>query len=161
MMGMYSDTYLAKVYSAGDVLLMPSAGEGFGVPTIEAQACGLPVIVTDATAQAELCGSGWRVRVDEDDRVYTLQNSEQFRVKPSAIVNALKLAYEARGDVSLREYAREFAMMYDADKVWREYMKPAIEAQVVEAQTARAGLAVEREARTRIRKQMRANSEGL
>ena len=46
---------LAGLYSMSDVLLAVSMGEGFGIPVIEAQACGTPVIVSDWTAQPELC----------------------------------------------------------------------------------------------------------
>jgi D-inositol-3-phosphate glycosyltransferase len=35
---------LAEVYSAADVLLMPSHSESFGLVALEAQACGLPVV---------------------------------------------------------------------------------------------------------------------
>jgi glycosyltransferase involved in cell wall biosynthesis len=52
---------VAKLYSASDVLLMTSRGEGFGIPTIESQACATPVIVSNWTAQPELCGVGWKV----------------------------------------------------------------------------------------------------
>ncbi len=52
---------VADVYRAADVLSNCSYGEGFGIPIVEAQACGTPVIVTDATAMSELCGSGWKV----------------------------------------------------------------------------------------------------
>jgi glycosyltransferase involved in cell wall biosynthesis len=50
---------MAATYSAMDVLLAPSHGEGFCVPLIEAQACGTPVIATDFSAQPELVGAGW------------------------------------------------------------------------------------------------------
>jgi glycosyltransferase involved in cell wall biosynthesis len=57
----FSTEMMAAAYSSMDVLLCPSHGEGFGVPMIEAQACGTPVIASNATAQAELVGPGWLV----------------------------------------------------------------------------------------------------
>lgn len=127
LMNQYAPSALNILYNAADVLLSPSRGEGFGVPVIEAQASGCPVIVTDFTAQRELCGAGWRLEVDEfDDLEYTLQGSEQARVKPSLIYQGLVAALEARGDAALRENARIFAMQYDSNHVWEKYMKPAI-----------------------------------
>lgn len=41
-------------------------GEGFGIPIIEAQAAGCPVIVTDCTAMTELCLSGWLIEKGTD-----------------------------------------------------------------------------------------------
>ena len=60
---------MASLYCAFDVLLNPSYGEGFGVPIVEAQACGTPVIVTDWTSMTELCGAGWLVGGDIWDDV--------------------------------------------------------------------------------------------
>src|SRR5262249_15363938 len=39
-----SEELMSRFYSAFDVLLCPSMGEGFGVPILEAQACGTPVV---------------------------------------------------------------------------------------------------------------------
>ena len=52
------DEYVAQVYSAADVLLMPSMNEGFGLPIVEAQACGCPVITTKCTSMPELTVNG-------------------------------------------------------------------------------------------------------
>ncbi|CAE7484502.1 mshA [Symbiodinium necroappetens] len=48
-----SPEQLRSLYTASDVLLQLSRAEGFGLPVIEAQACGVPVIVNGATAMAE------------------------------------------------------------------------------------------------------------
>ena len=56
-----SPEVMANYYRAADVCLQPSMGEGFGLPALEAQACGTPVIVSDFTAQTELCFGGYAV----------------------------------------------------------------------------------------------------
>jgi glycosyltransferase involved in cell wall biosynthesis len=118
---------LNDVYNAADVFLLPSAGEGFGIPVIEAQAAGCPVIVTDFSAQTELCGAGYKIPVDRlDDLYYTLQGSEQAWIRPSAIITALEWAVEQRGNMALRAQAREFAMQYDANRVFDRYMQPSL-----------------------------------
>src|SRR3990167_2078922 len=49
---------MAKIYNTFDCLLCPSTNEGFGLPIIEAQACGIPVIVNDFTSMPELIIEG-------------------------------------------------------------------------------------------------------
>lgn len=52
---------LAATYRAGDLAAHPSGGEGFGIPVIEAQASGVPVLVSNFSAQPELVHQGWIV----------------------------------------------------------------------------------------------------
>jgi glycosyltransferase involved in cell wall biosynthesis len=117
---------LNELYNAGDVFILPSAGEGFGIPAVEAQASGSPVILTDFTAQSELCGGGWLIEVDEMDAEITLQYSEQAHVSAGQILKALEQAYAAKGDEKRRTQAREFALQYDARRVYERYMLPAL-----------------------------------
>lgn len=128
--GAHEPRHLNELYAAGDVFCLPSAGEGFGIPAVEAQAAGSPVILTDFSAQSELCGAGWLIEVDPMDRYLTPQYSEQAWVSAGAILEALTVAYEARGDAAQRAKAREFALQYDARRVWERYMKPALTAAV-------------------------------
>ena len=51
--GKHSDDDLADVYNSLDVLLAPSAAEGFGIPLVEAQACEVPVVTLNVTAMPE------------------------------------------------------------------------------------------------------------
>lgn len=55
-LGYLSDEHLALVYGACDVLAQPSLAEGFGVPVIEAMACGLPAIISDGGSLPEVAG---------------------------------------------------------------------------------------------------------
>lgn len=45
---------IARIMNSFDCLLAPSTNEGFGVPIIEAQACGIPVITNNWTTMPEL-----------------------------------------------------------------------------------------------------------
>lgn len=56
-----TDTELAMRYSACDVTVVISGGEGFCYPVAESLACGVPVVVGDYGAQAELIPAAWRV----------------------------------------------------------------------------------------------------
>jgi len=53
-----SEEYLAHFYCTCDVLLQCTLGEGFGLPIIEAQACGVPVIATETEVMSEIVGDG-------------------------------------------------------------------------------------------------------
>ncbi len=124
-MGMFADPFVARTLSAMDVMLNPSAGEGFGVPIIEAQACGTPVIVTDWTSMPELVGSGHKVG---GTPTYTSFQSWQKIADVDEIVHALEVEYAKTEAEALedRKRAREFAVGYDADLVTRDYWVPAL-----------------------------------
>src|SRR6185312_13284310 len=103
--GQVSNAQMAAWYSGVDVLSLASRGEGFGCPLIVAQACGTPVICTDASAMSELWGSP-----DADD-----------------LEQAYEAAWQAREDgqmPGLRKAARDFAMLYDIDRVFAQHMVP-------------------------------------
>ena len=61
------DDELAELYRQAAALLVPSRNEGFGLPALEAMACGCPVIASRAGALPEVCGDA-AVLVDPDDR---------------------------------------------------------------------------------------------
>jgi glycosyltransferase involved in cell wall biosynthesis len=51
-----SDDALARVYRGASLLVLPSLMEGFGLPALEAMACGAPVVVSRRTALPEVVG---------------------------------------------------------------------------------------------------------
>lgn len=111
---------LACYYTGMDVLLAPSLGEGFGVPTIEAQAAGTRVIASKWAASEDLVSDdGWLVQGTPSWDAGQLSWWQTPSV-PS-IVDALEEAYNAgkgRSKVSV-----EFAQQFDVEKVWaRDWM---------------------------------------
>jgi glycosyltransferase involved in cell wall biosynthesis len=108
--GMFNEGLLADWYGVLDVLSGCSYAEAFGVPLIEAQACGTPVVATMGSAMREMRGAGWGVV------------SEQFwnpvhgawweRPRIDAIARGYARALDGRG--RRRAAAREFTEEFDA-----------------------------------------------
>lgn len=126
---------MARLYSTFDVLLNPSAGEGFGVPVLEAQACGVPAIVSNFSAMREVCGAGWKVACT---RRWTSQLSWQVDPNVEEIVAALESAYRLSEDErrKVSELAVAHAAPYRVDTVMREHFLPALD-EVAERLNAR------------------------
>jgi len=53
--GYVSENELALIYNKASVFVFPSFYEGFGLPPLEAMACGCPVIVSDRASLPEVC----------------------------------------------------------------------------------------------------------
>lgn len=121
----FSEEMMSAAYTAMDVLLCPSYGEGFCVPMIEAQACGVPVIASDFTAQAELVGAGWTV----GGQKWWDHGSHAWYQCPNVdeIVARLEDAYNVPDWDQVQSTARTFAEQYDADVVFDTYWRPLLE----------------------------------
>lgn len=59
--GFVTDEQLVTAYQEADVLVNPSAYEGFGLPLVEAMRCGVPVVCGDGGSQAEIVGEAGMV----------------------------------------------------------------------------------------------------
>jgi glycosyltransferase involved in cell wall biosynthesis len=57
-LGFVSDEELVQIYNLATVFVMPSLYEGFGLPILEAMACGCPVITSKEGSLAEVAGEG-------------------------------------------------------------------------------------------------------
>ena len=118
---------IAQMYSAADATLLLSMGEGFGIPVVEAQACGVPAVVTDFSAQPELLGPhGRKVKAQ---RVWDEFQGAYFGIaNTEAGYAAMQELYEeSRGGEVDRAAISAAMSRYDADLVFAESWLPLVE----------------------------------
>jgi glycosyltransferase involved in cell wall biosynthesis len=117
----YTDLEMAALYSSMDVLLSATYGEGFGVPVIEAQACGTRVIASNWAATQDLVSEdGWLV----EGQPFWDEPQKCFYQIPllGSLVGALEKAYNAPRGPSVA--SRAFALQFDTETVWEASWLP-------------------------------------
>lgn len=124
-LNLVTEEQMATWYNGLDILSFCSFGEGFGLPLIEAQACGIPVVTTDASAMSELCGAGFLV----SGTPFWTDGHQSFWKRPdvSDIVQAYEGMYASweRGCLP-KQQAFDFAQQFAVDKVFEDYWVPVL-----------------------------------
>jgi len=118
-LGAVSDEELLLLYQRAWALVYPSLHEGFGLPVLEAMACGTPVIVGAGTAPAEIAG-----------RAGLLADPKDVDSIRAALETVLGWNEEERGRTAsaLRGRAAHFSWEETARRtlaVYREALAPA------------------------------------
>jgi glycosyltransferase involved in cell wall biosynthesis len=108
-LGYVEDETLAGLYANAALLVLPSQDEGFGLPALEAMACGAPVVISDGGALPEIVG--------EAGLIFCLSN-------PVGLINALEQCLrDAKLRAELREKglvrAQQFSWKTTAELVWK------------------------------------------
>jgi glycosyltransferase involved in cell wall biosynthesis len=108
-----------------DVLLAATYGEGFGLPIVQAQACGIPVIGTRCTAITEKipAGTGWLVR---GQRWWNPHHQAWWTI-PDVRGIELALGKAARGQHARPELIRDHALTWDAGRIVKDHWGPVLE----------------------------------
>jgi len=118
LLGRIEDDLLPPLYSGAAGFIYPSIYEGFGLPPLEALACGCPVAVSDIPALREVCGKtaayfdpfspedlsnklGWLLQLDSAERASLaeqgLQRAANYRWETAAAETWLILERAANG----------------------------------------------------------------
>jgi Glycosyltransferase len=84
--GYITNTDLPAIYSGAKAFIYTSLRESFGIPILEAMACGTPVITSNTSAMPEIAGKG-AILVDPykenkiADKILQLENDSDFYQK--------------------------------------------------------------------------------
>lgn len=129
----YKTEDMVTRYQAMDLLLCVSMSEGFGIPLIEAQSCGTPVLTGAWTAMEENCYAGWLVAY-EDSEPWPVSPLECFWRLPhiGAIAAQLESAYNGLSVDGRRAHlaalARSMAVgNHDQDMLIDTQWRPVLE----------------------------------
>jgi glycosyltransferase involved in cell wall biosynthesis len=116
------DHTLAIIYNAFDVFVLPTMAEGFGLPIIESQACGVPCLVTDYSACGELVPDPF-CRLAVKDKLIMARNFEQAIVDETDIAAKLERLYRDRAEAErLGRIGREFVSPMGWEKVCAQFV---------------------------------------
>jgi glycosyltransferase involved in cell wall biosynthesis len=100
--GYVDDTDLPALYSAAEAFIYPSFYEGFGLPPLEAMACGVPVITSDVSSLPEVVGKAGLTHAPTDTRALTESMAKLL------------------GDASTREHFRREGFKQAAKFSWEQ-----------------------------------------
>lgn len=105
------DHELPCFYAGARALLLPSRYEGFGLPALEAMACGCPVVAARAGALPELCGTA-ALLVDPEDAEGWREAALRLWRDPVLVREQLALGRERAGRFSWEDCARRTLAIY-------------------------------------------------
>lgn len=116
---------LNEIYNAMDCLVAPSTNEGFGIPIIEAQSAGVPVIVNRWTSMPELVKEGTTGYICEPLwKRFTPMLGYCAHPSTNSIYDCMMRLYN-KDRVKMEQEARRWIIEnYDADLVWKRDWLP-------------------------------------
>lgn len=115
------DAELARLYAQCDCFLFASLNEGFGLPPLEAMACGAPVVASCVTSLPEVCGdAAWLVEPTDVERIF--EGLRRVLTEPEIAADLRKRGRERARAFTWRRCAKDTVL------AWRNALRDAGEA---------------------------------
>lgn len=89
-----SDAKLNTIYNLASVSVNTSIGEGLSMPTLEAMACGTPIVATDYAAISELIDQGAGFKLKVDAYIYGFNGIKRAVASKVDLVDKLNILYQ-------------------------------------------------------------------
>lgn len=108
-LGYLTDIELAHVYNQASLFVYPSLYEGFGIPPLEAMACGTPVIASNVSSIPEVC---------QDAALY---------IDPQDVKQLSEKIVQLFSDAKLQEELRQIGLEHVKEFTWEKSSKAHFE----------------------------------
>ena len=118
--GYVEDSDLPALYSSAEAFIYPSLYEGFGLPPLEAMACGTPVITSNSSSLPEVVGKAGLMHDPQDHLALTRSIVEILSDKDSR-EHFIRAGLEQASRFSWDRAARETQAVYD--EVYQQWKK--------------------------------------
>ena len=110
-LGYVPDRDLPAVYSMARCLVFPSSSEGFGMPLIEAMACGTPVVASAVTAIPEVVGDA-ALLLDRLDREAIASALNRVTTEPTVAADLTRRGLEQASRYTWKRAAEQCVTLY-------------------------------------------------
>jgi glycosyltransferase involved in cell wall biosynthesis len=109
--GYVADEDLPALYSLAALFAFPSHYEGFGIPVLEAMACGTPVVCADNSSLPEIAGDA-ALLVEATDTEALADAMHQLSIDTSVREELIRRGYEQAGRFTWEQAARRLVKVY-------------------------------------------------
>jgi glycosyltransferase involved in cell wall biosynthesis len=132
--GYIKDDDLPYIYGLSELFVFPSLSEGFGMPVIEAMACGTPVVTSKISCMPEIAGDA-ALLVDPlsapsiADGLLQMLGDDDFRARKihDGLVNARRFSWDTTAEKVLTVYEKVLHPSPKAEPATRHPVKKILE----------------------------------